>query len=78
MNITTIAFDATVMDGKITIPDQYREDFSSVKIILFRKEQSKKRFNLSDDGFGFFAHGANPALWNQEADAWTNAVNVIK
>lgn len=73
-----VEFNATVQDGKIEIPMNYKHQFSSeVKVILMKKEAEKaskiKAATTADKGFGALAHLANPSLWEQEAGAWERA-----
>ena len=74
-----IEFNATVMDGKITIPPQYIPQFSvpnNVKVILMKKEPPPivNMQGAEDDfGFGILSRYANPNLWEQESNAWERA-----
>lgn len=73
-----VEFSATVRDGKIEIPAEYMNRFSSdVKVILLAKEQessAKRKINTKESGFGALSHYANPSLWEQETNAWERAV----
>ena len=75
-----IEFEATVRDGKIDIPIEYTTRFSSgVKVILLAEEREKiaQTKAKKESGFGMLSKYANPSLWEQEADAWEQAISFL-
>ena len=74
--MNTVEFNATVTDGKISIPRKYIPRFSKpqkVKVILIEKETStdkKTDVNNNDIGFGILSGFANPDLIPMESKAW--------
>ena len=79
-NMNAVEFNATVTDGKISIPRKYIPRFSKprkVKVILIEKESSngkKADVNNNDSlGFGILSSFANPDLIPMESKAWERA-----
>ncbi|MDR0822268.1 MAG: hypothetical protein LBN20_00605 [Endomicrobium sp.] len=70
----SIEFSATIIDGIINVPSQYREFPASVKVVLMENVKKQNAKEVSDDGFGSLSHFANPKLWEEEKHAWENAV----
>ena len=74
-----VEFYATIDNGKIDIPIQYRDEFQSeVKVILL-KTVNKTPLQMMNNrrvarGFGALAHRANPNLREKEKGAWERAV----
>lgn len=71
-----IEFNATVRDGKIEIPTEYKQQFSApnnVKVILLKREQinsaKAKKATKADFGFGALSRYANADLWAHESHA---------
>ena len=74
----SVEFYTTINNGKIDVPAQYLDEFSSeVKVLLIkplRKHSAAKRTGRVAKSFGSLAHRANPAFWDLEENAWERAV----
>jgi len=67
----TVEFFATINNGKIDVPVQYRDEFNSEVKVTLLKPVRRSSVSLADNkktakGFGALAHRANPNLWAQE------------
>ena len=78
--MNAVEFNATVTDGKISIPRKYIPRFSKprkVKVILIEKELSTNKkttvSNKDSIGFGILSSYANPDLIPMESNAWERA-----
>jgi len=66
----TMQFNATAVDGQISVPVQYRDRLSSPVMVIIVSQCENK----TDDGFGSLSKYANPELLAKENSAWELAM----
>jgi hypothetical protein len=72
----TVQFEATAVNGQISVPIQYRDRLSSpiTVIIVSQHEDKTLPKSQTDDGFGSLSKYANPELLAKENSAWELAM----
>jgi len=72
----TMQFEATAVNGQISVPIQYRDRLSSpVTVIIVSQYENKTSSKpKTDDGFGSLSKYANPELIAKENSAWELAM----